>query len=42
MVEKQALINQDQVNGFHEDGQCSSVLVPQDCDHTSDTLLKLG
>ncbi|KAH7654645.1 MADS box transcription factor domain-containing protein [Dioscorea alata] len=42
MVEKQTLIDHDQVNGFHEDGQCASVSVLQDCDHTSDTSLKLG
>ncbi|KAM0950882.1 putative transcription factor MADS-MIKC family [Dioscorea sansibarensis] len=42
MVEKRALIDHDPVNGFHEDGQYSSGSVPQDCDHTSDTSLKLS
>ncbi|KAH7654643.1 MADS box transcription factor domain-containing protein [Dioscorea alata] len=42
MTEKQALIDHEPVNGSHEDGQCSSDSVPQHCDHTSDTSLKLG
>ncbi|KAM0950883.1 putative transcription factor MADS-MIKC family [Dioscorea sansibarensis] len=42
MVEKQALIDHDSVNGFHEDGQCSPESVSQHHDLTTDTSLKLG
>lgn len=42
MVEKQAVIDHDPMNGFHEDVQCSSESVPEHCDQPSDTSLKLG
>ncbi|KAM0950881.1 putative transcription factor MADS-MIKC family [Dioscorea sansibarensis] len=42
VTEKQALNDHDQGNGLQEDGQCSSDSVPQHCDLTSDTSLKLG
>ncbi|KAH7654637.1 MADS box transcription factor domain-containing protein [Dioscorea alata] len=42
IVEKQAVIDHDPMNGFLEDVQCSSESVPEHCDQPSDTSLKLG